>query len=241
MALNDVTLLVKQLDTVQLKLKAPVHHDTPHTPSKQPKTLPAHFMKPVNHNKFADDHDKGHAFLNLCNLYFALAPHRFTNDEARILWALSFMKSDCAALFINCTLRTYYVMGTLPYESKEEFSTIFVTEFFPKNEVQGARTILESLDYFQESRNVEEYIDDFHNLVQCGLNLQIQDDIACLIVAHPSDKSPKEWYDTAILYDENCTVNKAFMSMQREPHPPENPLQLVEQCEPSSLQSLTPL
>ena len=106
-------------------------------------------------------------------------------------------------------------MGTLPYKSWKEFSTIFVTEFCPKNEVQVAWTILESLDYFQEFQNVEEYIDDFRNLVQCmnyvkgmhivlkfwhGLNPQIQDDIACLIVAHPSDESPKVWYDAAILY-----------------------------------------
>ena len=71
MALNDiVTLLVKQLDNVQSKLQAPVHHDVPHTPLKQLKTSPAHFAKPVNPNKFTGDRDKGHTFLNLCDLYF---------------------------------------------------------------------------------------------------------------------------------------------------------------------------
>ena len=101
-ALNDiVTLVVKQLDTVQLKSQAPGHRNTPHTPSKQPKTLPAHSVKPTNPNKFAGDCDEGCTLLNSCNLYFALTPHRFADNEARILWALSFMKSDCAALFID--------------------------------------------------------------------------------------------------------------------------------------------
>ena len=58
-------------------------------------------------------------------------------------------------------------MGTLPYESWQEFSTIFITEFCPKNKVQVAQMILESLDYFQGSQNVKEYIDDFRDLVQC--------------------------------------------------------------------------
>ena len=72
-----------------------------------------------------------------------------------------------------------------------------------------------------------------------GLNPQIQDDIACLIIACLSDDSPKEWYDAAILYNENCVSHEAFMSMQLKTHPPKYPLPLVEECKPSSPQPST--
>jgi hypothetical protein len=32
-------------------------------------------------------------FLNSCKLYTALAPHQFMDNHAKIMWALSFMKS----------------------------------------------------------------------------------------------------------------------------------------------------
>lgn len=225
-ALNDVVaLIVKQLDTVQSKSRTPVPCDMPHTPSKSPNPSPTHFAKPATPDDFAGDRDKGRAFLNSCNLYFALAPHRFPDDVTRILWVLSFMKSDRAALFVDRSLRTYRISGRLPFESWLEFSTAFVTEFCPKNEVQVARTILESSEYFQGHRNVEEYVDEFRDLVQRanyfeaahivlkfrrGLNPQIQDHIACLIIERPSDESPKEWYDAAILCDENRIMNEIF-------------------------------
>ena len=149
-ALNDVVaLIVKQLDTVQSKSRTPVPCDMPHTPSKSPNPSPTHFAKPATPDNFAGDRDKGCAFLNSCNLYFALALHRFPDDVTRILWVLSFMKSDRAALFVDRSLRTYRISGRLPFESWLEFSTAFVTDFCPKNEVQAARTILESSEYFQ--------------------------------------------------------------------------------------------
>jgi len=38
-----------------------------------------------------------HAFLNSCSLYICLALEQFHNEEERILWALTFFKSGCAA------------------------------------------------------------------------------------------------------------------------------------------------
>jgi hypothetical protein len=45
-----------------------------------------------------------------------------------------------------------------------------------------------------------------------GLNPKVQDHMACLTLGHPSNDSPKQWYDTAILYDENCIANDAFQT-----------------------------
>jgi hypothetical protein len=45
---------------------------------------------------------------------------------------------------------------------------------------------------------------------QQGLNPKVQDHVACLTSGHPLDTSPKQWYDAAILCDENRIANEAF-------------------------------
>jgi hypothetical protein len=108
-------------------------------------------------------------------------------------------------------------------------------EFCPKNEVQTTRTSLEMVKYFQRLKMVDEYIDEFCEMVNCtrdfrgthiilkfhqGLNAVIQNHVACMTVGCPSDEAPKEWYDAALLCNENCIVNEAFgASLQATPHP----------------------
>ena len=55
----------------------------------------------------------------------------------------------------------------------------------------------------------------------------------------PSDKSLKEWYDAAILCDENHIMNEAFMSARLEPLLAENPSLLEGQLEPDLIQPMT--
>jgi len=84
----------------------------------------------------------------------------------------------------------------------------------PKNEVQMAHTELEMSKYHQGSCSVDEYINEFHKLVDCakyiegantvlkfwhGLNPTIQNYIACLTNGQSSDDVPKDWYDAAIV------------------------------------------
>jgi hypothetical protein len=58
-------------------------------------------IKPVTPNNFSGDCAKGRAFLSSCNLYIGLAPTQFVDDQVKIMWAFSFMKSDQAARFVN--------------------------------------------------------------------------------------------------------------------------------------------
>jgi len=71
---------------------------------------------------------------------------------------------------------------------------------------------LESTAYFQKSRSVDEYLDEFQDLITeagysnpktivvklCrGLDTQIQNAIATMPSGRPSDMVPMDWYTTA--------------------------------------------
>lgn len=186
--------------------------------------------KPATPNDFSGDRAKGRAFINSCELYMALAPHQFADDNAKIMWAFSFMKTDRAARFVARHMRNYQMVGSLSYTSWNEFVAEFITEFCPKNELLTSRTDLETSKYFQGSRNVDEYVDDFRELIdraryfegahivmkfRQGLNPRIQDYVACQTYGRPSDDDPKSWYAAAILCDENRIANEAFRASSR--------------------------
>ena len=50
-----------------------------------------HRMPPA----FNGDHTKGHAFMNSCMLYQSLCATEFYNNQAKIHWVLSYIKSNC--------------------------------------------------------------------------------------------------------------------------------------------------
>ena len=140
------------------------------------------------------------------------------DDKARILWALAFMKCNRAALFIDCILQTYHVMGTLPYESWEEFSTIFVTEFCPKNKVQVAWEF-RLLSGIPKCRGVHWRFLRFSST--CEL---------CRRCAHHTQVST---WTQPINPRWHCPPDCCTWL---EPHPPKSPSPLVDQCKPTSLQ-----
>jgi hypothetical protein len=115
----------------------------PETPREQVlSTADTRHIKPSCPNEFGGDRTKGRAFLNSCELYMALAPHQFMDDHAKIMWALSFMKSGHAARFVERQMWGYHDIGSLSYGSWQEFVYEFIAKFCPKNEVQTSRTEL---------------------------------------------------------------------------------------------------
>jgi hypothetical protein len=190
----------------------------------------SHRLKPASPSEFFGERSKGRAFLNSCDLYIGLAPTQFADDSSKIYWVLSFMKGDRAARYTDRTMRSVQATGSLPFATWAAFRDEFVREFCPKNEVQSSRTELETSKYHQGSRSVDEYVDEFRELVdrakyteganivlkfRHGLQQSIQNYIACLTYGRPSDDSPQEWYDAAILCDENRIANSAFQSTFR--------------------------
>jgi hypothetical protein len=65
-------------------------------------------IKSMSPNEFNSDYTRGRAFLNSCGLYTALAPHKFTDNHLKIMWAFSFMKGGRAAHFMNHHMWCYH-------------------------------------------------------------------------------------------------------------------------------------
>src|SRR6202790_608888 len=127
-------------------------------------------------------------------------------------------------------MHNYQLTGRLPYTSYSDFTEEFANEFCLKNKIQTSRTELETVKYFQGTRTIDEYVDNFRELVeraqyfegshivlkfQQGLNAKIQDHVACLTTGRPSDNTPKQWYSAAIICDENRIANEAFCTSSR--------------------------
>jgi hypothetical protein len=88
-----------------------------------------------------------------------------------------------------------------------------------------ALTNLESGDYHQSKKAVDDYIDKFSELVDeagCmdglsivmkfwkGLDRNIQDQIAEMVNGRPADNDPEGWYHAMHIFDANRTANQAF-------------------------------
>ena len=54
-------------------------------------------LRPALPNKFDGDCSKGATFLQSCQIYILLCPESFSDDQVKIVWALSYMKSGQAA------------------------------------------------------------------------------------------------------------------------------------------------
>ena len=170
--------------------------------------------------------------MNSCELYIRLAPHQFDSELAQITWTYSYMKSGRAALFVDRALR-YETKYKFPrYTTWDAFHTAFVEEFFPKNERQRALTRLETSAYHQNKRSMDEYVDEFKDLVDLsgyseglaivmkfrkGLRRDVQDQIAQLARGRPDDADPNAWYEAALACAENIEANTLFHGASRNP------------------------
>jgi len=56
-------------------------------------TLKAHSLKLALPLEFNGDRTKGMVFLNSCQVYFRLCLKSFTDEQAKIVWAMSYMKA----------------------------------------------------------------------------------------------------------------------------------------------------
>jgi hypothetical protein len=92
----------------------------------------------------------------------------------------------------------------------------FISKFCPKNEATVALTKLESTQYYQGWKSVDDYIDEFSKLVeeagysdglsivmkfQKGLDQDLQDRIGEMVQGRLDNDDPEEWYAAAQVLD----------------------------------------
>src|SRR5271156_1484793 len=109
----------------------------------------------------------------------------------------------------------------------ESFRQEFKSEFCPAHTGATAINHLESVSYFQNKRSVDEYLDEFLDLIAeagytdsktivvkfCrGLDPRIQNSSATMTSGQPSDEALSHWYQAARTLDQNRATNKAFRS-----------------------------
>src|SRR5882757_2675619 len=110
------------------------------------------------------------------------------------------------------------------------FELDFISKFCPKNEATVALTKLESTRYYQGRKSVDDYIDEFSELIEeagysdglsivmkfrKGLDRDLQDCIAEMVQGRLDDDDPEEWYAAARVLDANRAANQAFHGTQR--------------------------
>jgi hypothetical protein len=113
-----------------------------------------------------------------------------------------------------------------------DFRDEFRGEFTLAHAESAAVSRLESTAYFQKSRPLDEYLDEFQDLLAdsgytdpktavvkfCrGLNTQIQNAVATMVTGRPSDTNPEGWYPMAQTMDQNRVANEAFELSHRPP------------------------
>jgi hypothetical protein len=227
-----------QLLSQQLALLVPNQSERPLTPPA-PRTTSSK-AKVATPSDYDGDRTRGRAFLNSCNIYFRLCESQFENQQARILWALSYMKHGRAAKWADAIFRwEERNPGSDRFMDWEDFADEFRTQFFPVDSEASAVNVLESAGYYQKSRNVDDYLDEFRNLIadsgysdpkvivvkfRRGLNPSIQNAIATMVTGRPVDIDYEGWYNAARRIDQARAANEAFQATSRsEPPKPKLP------------------
>src|SRR5271155_1424663 len=206
-----------------------VHTPTPetcHTPSTRA-------LRPALPSEFDGDRSKGVAFLYSCQTYIRLCSDAFPDDQTKIVWALSYMKTGRAALWAAQIFRWEEENpNSLKFANWNAFRDQFREEFCPVHTDQTAINRLESMAYFQNKRSVDDYLDEFLDLIseagytdsktivvkfRRGLEPRIQDSIATMTSGRPSDMEPSDWYKAAKTVNQNQATNEAFHSSYRIP------------------------
>ena len=120
----------------------------------------------------------------------------------------------------------------------DDFRSKFKIEFYPLHSDALATNKLEGTTYFQGRRPVDDYLDEFRDLItesrytdpktivvkfRRGLRLAIADAVATMASGRPDDLDPESWYKAAIRIDQNEAANEAFRSSHAmvKPRPPQ--------------------
>jgi hypothetical protein len=158
-------------------------------------------------------------------MYIKLCPDHFADEQAKITWALSYMKHGRAAALADRVLRNEARDGRPFFRDWADFEKTFQKNFCAQDEENAALAKLESTKYYQGRQSVDDYVDSFVALIdeagytdgKCvvmkfrrGLDRTIQDKVAEMGDGRPTNDDPDTWYSAARQFDQNRVANQAF-------------------------------
>jgi hypothetical protein len=211
------------------------------SPSPTPPSFPptAQAPPPALPSEFNGDCSEGLDFLHSCQTYVHLFSDSFSNDQTKIIWALSYMKTRRAARWASHVFKWEEENeGYTKFLDWNDFKSEFHKECCPTNSNVAVVNELKSTAYYQETQLVDDYLDEFLDLItesgytdlktlvvkfKRGLDPEIQDAVATMASGRPSDIAPTAWYKAAKNIDQNRASNEAFCSGYY--NPPPSPIQ----------------
>ena len=215
--------------------------NVPNPPVRRPTPSPApsagrkrNFLKPATPSDFAGDRSTGKSFLISCRTYIRLCPEAFDDDATQIVWAMSYMKTGRAARWAAREFELEAKQGHLRFIDWLEFEEEFRKDFTPLDAEATAVNTLETTTYFQGKRTVDDYLDQFRDLIydsgytdpktivvkfRRGLDRQIATALAGMASGRPPDANPEAWFKLAVQMDQNRAADEAFQASHRQTRP----------------------
>jgi hypothetical protein len=212
--LNTLALLARNTTPPQPTVNPTAFsHVNVSSPTKDP--LKTRRVKPASPPEYDGDRAKGQTFLNSCQTYIRLCSEEFRDDQIKIIWAMSYMKTGRAAKWTARIFRWEQHpdnVGSDRFLDWEDFRDEFKREFTPAHVDVSAINRLETPAYYQKDRSLDDYLDEFQDLIadsgytdpktivvkfRRGLNAPIQNAVATMASGRPSDSSPTQWYKMA--------------------------------------------
>ena len=119
-------------------------------------------LKPSFPPEFSGDQAAGKAFLTSCRTYICLCSEAFEDNLTKIVWAMSYMKTGCASCWVSCKFSQEAKTSSFCFIDWLDFEDEFRKDFMPE---AAAINVLETTAYFQGKRTVDDYLDQFRDLI----------------------------------------------------------------------------
>jgi len=110
----------------------------------------------------------GKNFIHACQAYFRLRPDQFPDDQTKVQWAMTYMSQSRAQKWVTRVYDWEMLLanaGVNYFMDWNDFRASFRKEFFPLHAEAVATNALEGTAYFQGTRNMDDYLDEFRDLV----------------------------------------------------------------------------
>src|SRR6266542_194713 len=210
-------------------------------------------LKPSLPSDFDGDRSAGKAFLTSCQTYIRLRSEAFDNDFVKIVWAISYMEIGHASRWATWEFETEVRNRRFRFLDWLDFEEEFWKDFLPLNAEAAAINTLETTDYFQDSRPVDAYLDQFRDLIsdsgysdpkkvvvkfRRGLDHRILMALAAMPSGRPSNSDPEAWFRLTVQLDQNQAADEAFygqvptLVFPLSPTAPSTPLPALPEVNP---------